>query len=361
MDGDFDNRVEAIVNEIEGLKNEITKKRVKDETFSKVALRNPTTNEIRKKSTKACRTLKGHFGKVYALQWSGDSQRIVSASQGGQLIVWNANTTNKLNSIELKTSWVMSCAIDQKRGSLVACGGLDNMCSVFRVNSGFSENSSMSQDPSKNKLVSELLEHDGYISCCRFVGENTILTASGDSTAILWDYEKTKILNTFNDHDGDVMFISMNPTDPNMFVTGSIDKRAKVWDIRTGKCTQTHFGHDSDVNSVSFFPDGLAFASGSEDSTARLFDLRSFGEVKRFGGGAFQPVTSVDLSKSGRLLFAGCVDNLAYGFDVLNGGVSPILNFTSSGHEKRVTCLEVSPKGDGLCTGSWDSTLKIWA
>lgn len=30
---------------------------------------------------KARRVLKGHFGKVYAMHWSGDSQNLVSASQ----------------------------------------------------------------------------------------------------------------------------------------------------------------------------------------------------------------------------------------------------------------------------------------
>lgn len=30
---------------------------------------------------KARRVLKGHFGKVYAMHWSGDNQNLVSASQ----------------------------------------------------------------------------------------------------------------------------------------------------------------------------------------------------------------------------------------------------------------------------------------
>jgi len=345
------------VNEIETLKEEILKKRVKDKTFGNVVNENPTSNEIRKNANKPCRTLKGHFGKVYALQWSGDSQNIVSASQGGQLIVWNAYTTNKLNAIALKTSWVMSCSIDQVRAQLVACGGLDNMCSIYRIGEPSNE---QSQDP-KSELVSELMAHDGYISCCRFIGNKNIVTASGDSTVIHWDLDRGEILNTFYDHTGDVMSISLHPSDPNIFVTGSIDCRVKVWDTRTGQCTQTHFGHEGDINSVSFFPDGNAFGTGSEDCTCRLFDIRSHGEVKRFGGGAFPPVTSVDFSKSGRILFGGCVDNQAYGYDVLGASSSPVLNFSTNGHEKRITCLQVSPKGDGVCTGSWDSTLKIWA
>ena len=354
-DGDFEDRIEALANDIETLKEEILKNRNKDKRFDQVLSDNSTSNDIRH-GTKACRTLKGHFGKVYALQWSNDSQNIISASQGGQLILWNAYTTNKLNAIALKTSWVMSCAIEQQVGDLVACGGLDNMCSIYRIGSAGNE---QAQD-SQSVLVSELMAHDGYISCCRFLGEKNLLSSSGDSSVINWDLERGEIINTFFDHLGDVMHISLSPIDPNKFVTASIDRTAKIWDVRSGKCTQTLFGHDGDINSVSFFPDGNAFGTGSEDSSCILFDLRSHGEVKRFGGGSFPAVSGVDFSKSGRLLFAGTVDNKAYAYDVL-GSTSPTITFEAGGHEKRITCLQVSPLGDGLCTGSWDSTLKIWA
>lgn len=32
---------------------------------------------------------------------------------------------------------------------------------------------------------------------------------------------------------------------------------------------------------------------------------------------------------------------------------------TLSGHENRVSCLGVSSDGMAMCTGSWDSTLKV--
>ena len=31
------------------------------------------------------------------------------------------------------------------------------------------------------------------------------------------------------------------------------------------------------------------------------------------------------------------------------------------GHDNRVSCLGVSEDGKALCTGSWDTLLKIWA
>lgn len=370
MDSEYE-RIEALEAEIDALKDDIDKKIKKDKTLCQVAVPQSVTGDIRRGANKCCRTLKGHFGKVFALHWSGDAHYLVSASQGGQLIVWNAFTTNKLHAIELRMSWVMSCAIEQQYGRLVACGGLDNICTIYKIDDASSYNSSPSsngapqamgaQDPPKGELVHELVKHDGYVSCCRFVDERHIITTSGDHNCLYWDIQRQdQDPIHFSEHNGDVMFLSLHPSDKNMFVTGSIDKTARIWDVRTPhKSVQTHYGHDGDVNSVSFFPNGNAFGTGSEDSTCRIFDMRSFGEVAKFGVPENSPVTSVDFSTSGRILFSGCEDNQAYGFDILSQRKSPSLVF--AGHEKRVTCLGVSPNGDGLCTGSWDNNLKIWS
>ncbi len=46
-------------------------------------------------TTKSRRILKGHQGKVLAIDWSIDKRHMVSTSQDGKLIVWDAFTTNK--------------------------------------------------------------------------------------------------------------------------------------------------------------------------------------------------------------------------------------------------------------------------
>ena len=49
-------------------------------------------------------------------------RQLVSASQDGKLIVWDAYTTNKVHAI-LRSSWVMTCAYSPT-GNFVACGEL---------------------------------------------------------------------------------------------------------------------------------------------------------------------------------------------------------------------------------------------
>jgi WD40 repeat protein len=45
--------------------------------------------------------------------------------------------------------------------------------------------------------MKKLIGHEGYISCCRFTSDKNILTASGDSTTILWDLEKGSQLQKY--------------------------------------------------------------------------------------------------------------------------------------------------------------------
>ena len=46
--------------------------------------------------------------------------------------MWDAYTTNKIHAIPLRSSWVMTCAY-APTGSYVACGGLDNLCSIYSL------------------------------------------------------------------------------------------------------------------------------------------------------------------------------------------------------------------------------------
>jgi len=303
------------------------------------------------------RVLKGHFGKVYAMHWSGKAgELVVSASQDGKLIVWNANTTHKVQAIPLRSSWVMTCAFEQQNNKLIGCGGLDNICSLYVLTTEIG---------ATTRPTKELAGHDGYLSCCRFLSPNNLVTSSGDSTCIYWDVDTGAIKQHFTDHQGDVMFVSLNPQDPNTFVSGSCDHTAKLWDIRSAKAVMTFHGHESDINSVSFFPDGKSFATGSDDSSCRFFDLRSFQEVNCFTHDKIVcGVTSVAFSSSGRMLFGGYDDYQAIVWDSINSGNGGIgrepLGYLST-HENRVSSLGVQEKGQALCTASWDTVLKVWA
>ena len=106
----------------------------------------------------------------------------------------------------------------------------------------------------------------------------------------------------------------------------------------------------------SFFPNGDAFATGSDDASCRLFDIRADRELNTFThDNILCGITSVAFSISGRILFGGYDDWTCNVWDTLKGERVGVL----TGHENRVSCLGVSSDGMALCTGSWDSTLKV--
>jgi len=344
--------IEACKSEIQTLKQKLEQLRgnpdLSDQPLASVSKKKGVA-EI-SAGLKQRRILKGHFGKIYALHWSMDSRHLVSASQDGKLIIWNGFTTNKVHAIPLRSSWVMTCAYSPS-GNMVACGGLDNLCSIYKLPQGQKESAS-------HKTYGELAQHEGYLSCCRFIRDDEILTSSGDSTCILWDVETKQPKAIFNDHTGDVMSVSVFDS-KDIFISGSCDATAKLWDHRQAKASiKTFIGHDSDINSVQFFPDGNAFGTGSDDSTCRLFDIRAYNQIIKYGSDKIlSGITSVAFSKTGKLLIAGYDDYSAWIWDTQHGTSVDTL----TGHENRVSCLGVSDDGKALATGSWDTLLKIWA
>jgi guanine nucleotide-binding protein G(I)/G(S)/G(T) subunit beta-1 len=268
-------------------------------------------------------------------------------------------TSNKTQSISLKSSYVMAVGMEQSHGNMIACGGLDNLCTIYKLDA-----------PDK---AMEMASHDGFLSCCRFLSEDHILTSSGDSTCIRWDIALGKPVDTFAEHTSDAMFISLKPGDKNVFASCSVDKTVKIWDIRTPTSSVHTFKcHSADVNAVEFMPsDGNCFATCSQDNTICLFDIRACNELNRFGDspsnsnvGAAAPTdggyTCLSFSRSGRLIFCGHSEGNVLAFDSLSDKRTPCFSLQGA-HEKFVSCIGVSPKGDALVTGSWDSLLKVWA
>jgi len=332
--------------ELLSMKEEIKTLRSRLEDSSMADKQVATCNKL---TIKNRRVLKGHFAKIYAMHWvegHGAPRNLVSASQDGKLIVWNAFTTNKVHAIPLRSSWVMTCAFAQS-GKKVACGGLDNICSIYNLDS--------KEQPIK--VSRELAAHTGYLSCCRFVDDDQIVTSSGDMTCMLWDVGRGEQKATFSDHNGDVMSISVRE---NGFVSGACDATAKIWDMRS-QCNfaaQTFTGHESDINAVHYFPSYQAFGTGSDDASCRLFDQRAYREMMQYTHDKILcGITSVNFSISGRFFFAGYDDFNCYVWDTLTGKQVGVL----AGHDNRVSCLGISIDGMALCTGSWDSFLKLWA
>mmetsp|Transcript_70364 Transcript_70364/g.63156 ORF Transcript_70364/g.63156 Transcript_70364/m.63156 type:complete len:525 (-) Transcript_70364:756-2330(-) len=250
---------------------------------------------------KEYRTLSGHGNKVYGCDWNPhNDNRLVSVGRDGKLLFWYADTGYKRLAYPLETEFIMTLKYSPD-GRHVACGGLDDVLSIFEVKS---ETGIIDCEPKIYKA------HTGYISCLQYIDNNTILTSSGDKTIREWDLSKDVQTPsyTYCVHREDVMSMDLNPKNPNLLLTGSVDSTTKIIDLRikpqqedenksdytpnNGNISTSYnnnvthsfyMGYDdlskrnrtTDVNVVKWFPNGDAFVAGCDDGTVRLFDYRS--------------------------------------------------------------------------------------
>lgn len=87
----------------------------------------------------------------------------------------------QVHAIPLRSSWVMTCAYAPS-GSFVACGGLDNICSIY----------SLKTREGNVRVSRELPGHTGYLSCCRFLDDNQASSNAIQSIMIVFQKGETE-------------------------------------------------------------------------------------------------------------------------------------------------------------------------
>jgi WD40 repeat protein len=216
----------------------------------------------------------------------------------------------------------------------------------------------------RGNLIAEFKGHQSMVLSVAFSPDGKYLaTGSSDNTAKLWDL-KGNLVAEFKGHIrgysygsgfdlGGVYSIAFSP-DGKYLATGSEDNTAKLWDLR-GNLIAEFEGHQGEVNSAAFSPDGKYLATGSLWG-GTVWDLK--GNIIAEFEGHQGEVNSVAFSPDGKYLATGGSsdkDKTAKLWD-LKG--NPIAEF--KGHQGGVNSVAFSPDGKYLATGSSDKTAKLW-
>ncbi|HZZ80514.1 MAG TPA: hypothetical protein VFE62_18570 [Gemmataceae bacterium] len=153
--------------------------------------------------------------------------------------------------------------------------------------------------------------------------------------------------------NGPVYGCAFSP-DGKRFISTSYDGTLRLFNAKTYKQLRTLEGHAGKVWCVAFSADGKHAVSGGFDSTVRLWDLAT-GIGKTFDGHK-DYVRSVAISGDGKWILSGGDDRTVRLWNIATGKEERVL----SGHEHTVWCVAISRDGKRGLSASLDKTARLW-
>jgi len=279
-------------------------------------------------------------------------QAVATASMDYTARLWNAATGECQRVFEGHTNYVHCVAFSPDGRNLIT-GSHDRTAIIWNLASGQAEKT--------------LTGHHSYVKgvCYSFDGK-VIVTASGDSTAMLWDAPTGLPRHwevgmaggqkawSLQGHMSSVNSASFSP-DAIRLVTGSEDCTAKVWEVESGRCVLTLKGHSSSTYAC-FSPTGEHIATASDDKSAKLWHALT-GECLQTFEGHTKFVRSIAFSPNGRRIATSSGDTTARIWCIESGKCVQTLK----GHTGFVYTAAFGPTGEMLVSGSADGSARIWS
>lgn len=151
---------------------------------------------------------------------------------------------------------------------------------------------------------------EGYAMAWSHVKAGRMVTGDCRNGIFLWDAAGSSGAATFNvdavpfvGHQGSVEDLQWSWTESNVFASCSADRSVRIFDTRrhASSMLAVEGAHSEDVNVISWNPlVGFLLASGSDDGSFKIWDLRKFERDSPVAHFKFHraPITSIEWSSS---------------------------------------------------------------
>ncbi|CAI4396372.1 ADM_collapsed_G0027470.mRNA.1.CDS.1 [Saccharomyces cerevisiae] len=205
------------------------------------------------------------------------------------------------------------------------------------------------------KLIRRLSGHSDGVKTLYF-DDRKLITGSLDKTIRVWNYITGECISTYRGHSDSVLSVDSYQK---VIVSGSADKTVKVWHVESRTC-YTLRGHTEWVNCVKLHPKSFSCFSCSDDTTIRMWDIRTNSCLKVFRGhvGQVQKIIPLTIKDVENLATDNTSDGSSSQDDpTMTDGAD---ESDTPSNEQETVLDENIPYPTHLLSCGLDNTIKLW-